>query len=444
MLICIAGCSPAEPEPVELEKSPKVGIPTPEPNDLEPTKVEPVQVQFPAVPEPNELELAKPEPTKPPIPEPDGLESAKTEPTEAPIPEPNELESAKTEPIDHPIPEPNGLESAKTERTEPSIPGPNEVELVETEPPEDKVPMVEPNAVELAQVESEMAEPNGLETVPIEPNEAEPNQPEILSRVSFHDKCADIFKNFVDEDGKVDYRRLKLKRSQLRRLLSEFDRLDHNEYKSWPKDDKIAFWINAYNIKLLHIIVRNYPIKSSPWFRIMWDPADIRHIPPVGTIGTRKWDTHKFMVMDEQFTLAAIEEQFFRKEFPDPRIFLALSYASLSGPPVRNEPYYGRKLDEQLEDQARRFLSSPRGFRIDRGRQTVYLSALFGPTWHGKEFVSKFATNKKFKDKPPATRAVLNFISNYVSERDASFLEVGNYSVHNMKYDWRLDDSPSR
>ncbi|MCK4293014.1 MAG: DUF547 domain-containing protein [Planctomycetes bacterium] len=421
MLISIAGCSPAEPEPVELEKSPKVELPTPEPNDLEPTKVEPVQVQLPAVPEPNEFELAKPEPTEPPIPEPNELESAKI-----PIPEPNEPESAETEPI------------------EPSIPEPNELELIDTEPPEDKVPVAEPNDLESAQVESEMAEPNGLETVPVERNEAEPNQPEILSRVSFHDKCADIFKNFVDKDGMVDYRRLKLKRSQLRRLLSEFDRLDHNEYKSWSKDDKIAFWINAYNIKLLHIIVRNYPIESKPWFRIMWDPTDIRHIAPVGKIGTRKWDTYKFMVMDEQFTLAAVEERFFRKAFADPRIFFAISYASLSGPPLHNEPYYGHKLDEQLEDQTKRFLSSPRAFKIDRDRQRVYLSALLAPTWHGKELVSKFATNKKFKDKPPAIRAILNFIANYVSERDASFLEVGNYSVKDLKYDWRLNDSRSR
>ena len=111
---------------------------------------------------------------------------------------------------------------------------------------------------------------------------------------------------------------------------------------------------------------------------------------------------------------------------------------------MHNEPYYGHKLDEQLEDQTKRFLSSPRGFKIDRGRQRVYLSTLFGPAWHGKEFVSKFGTGKKFKNQPSATRAVLNFISNYVSERDASFLEVGNYDVKYIKYDWRLNDSPSR
>lgn len=429
ILISMASCSPAEPEPVESQEleAPKVELPTPEPNDIEPTKVEPVQVQLPVVPKPNEVERAKPEPA------------------ERAIPEPNELESITSERVEPQIPEPNALESAETESSDAPIAEPNEAGPVEIEPPEDKTAVVEPNAGELVQVESEMAEPNELGIVPVEPNEAEPNQPEILSRVSFHDKCADIFKSFVNEDGTVDYRRLKLKRSQLRRLLSEFDGLDPNEYKSWPKDDKIAFWINAYNIKLLHIIVRNYPIESSRFMRFFWwDPTDIRHIPPEGKLGTEKWNAYKFMGMREQFTLAAVEERFFRKEFADPRIFLALAYASLSGPPLRNEPYYGHKLDEQLEDQAKKFLSRPRGFKIDRGGQAVYLSALFGPKWHGKEFASKFATEKKFKDKPPATRAILNFISNYVSERDASFLEVGNYSVKYMKYDWRLDDSSSR
>jgi hypothetical protein len=424
ILISMAGCSPAEPEPLEPEKieAPKVELPTPEPGDLEPAKVKLVQGELPAVGEPNESEVAEPEPTEPAIPEANEVESA-----EAPVPEPNELESVRAE------------------RTEPPIPEPNEVERVETQAPEDKVPVAEPNDLESVKVESETAEPNELETVPVEPNEAEPNQPEILSRVSFHDKCAGVFKDFVAEDGMVDYRRLKLRRSQLRRLLSEFDRLDPDEYKAWPKDDKIAFWINAYNIKLLHIIVRNYPIESSRFKRFFWwDPTDIRHIPPEGKLGTEKWNPYKFMVMREQFTLAAVEERFFRKEFADPRIFLALAYASLSGPPVNNEPYYGYKLNEQLEDQTKRFLSSGRALRIDRDGQKVYLSALFGPTWHGKEFVSKFATDKKFKDKPPTIRAILNFISNYVSERDAHFLEVGNYSVQYMKYDWRLNDSSSR
>lgn len=444
LLLSVCGCTPAAPEPGEAEEAvtAKVELPTFEPNDVEPVETEPVQAELPA-PEPNDLEATKAAPLEalPAVAESNDVEPGKAEPvrTESVVVEPNQVE--------RPIPEANeiepaGVEPAEAEPAEDTQPAtePNDVASVEPGPE-----MGAPNEPEVAGPnEPEMTEPNELEIVQTEPNKVEPNEPGPAMRVSFHDKCAEIFKNFVDENGMVDYRRLKLRRSSLRRLLSEFDRLDRNEYNSWPKDDKIAFWVNAYNAKILDIIVRNYPIKSSRWMRFMYPPTSIRHIPPVGTIGASKWNRYKFIVMDEEFTLAVVEQQFFRKEFAEPRIFLALSYASLSSPPLRTEPYYGDKLDEQLSDQVRRFLSGPRAFRIDRDAQKVYLSALFEATWHGKEFLRKFGTDKKFKDKPPAIRAILNFISNYIGERDASFLEVGNYSVEFMKYDWRLNDSPSR
>jgi hypothetical protein len=144
--------------------------------------------------------------------------------------------------------------------------------------------------------------------------------------------------------------------------------------------------------------------------------------------------------MDEEFTLAEIERRFFRKQFDEPRVFFAISHASLSSPPLRNEPYYGHKLIQQLNNQAKRFLSSPQGSRIDREKQTVYLSAIFQSTWYGKEFISKYGTDKKFKDQQPAVRAVLNFLTNYTSKQDVSFLELKNYSVEYIKYDWRLNE----
>jgi hypothetical protein len=144
--------------------------------------------------------------------------------------------------------------------------------------------------------------------------------------------------------------------------------------------------------------------------------------------------------MDEDFTLNDIERRLFQKEFDEPMVLFALSRASLSGPPLRREPYYGHKLHKQLDDQAGKFLANPRGFRIDRNAGVVYLSALLQPNWLGSEFVGKYATDKKFKDKDPQTRAVLNFISRYIPARDASFLEVGNYSVSYIAYDWTLNE----
>jgi len=277
-----------------------------------------------------------------------------------------------------------------------------------------------------------------LKPEPIEPSKAKspkvkPAKPKPHPAVSFHNKCANILGNYVDDKGMVDYKTLKRNRLALKTLLDEFDNLDTNEYNSWPKEDKIAFWLNAYNIQMLKIITTNYPIKSSRIRRVFWPPTSIRHIRGI-------WDKYKFIVMDEEFTLAEIEQRFFRKGFDKPRVFLAISHASLSSPPLRNEPYCGRKLHEQLDDQAKNFLSSSLAFRIDREKQRVYLSAIFQSTWYGNEFISKYGTDKKFKDQAPTVRAVLNFVTNYISEQDVSFLEVENYSVKYINYDWRLNE----
>jgi len=272
-----------------------------------------------------------------------------------------------------------------------------------------------------------------IESSEVEPPKIEPPKPKLLPTVSFHDKCSDILENYVDDEGMVDYKALKRKRWDLKKLLDEFDELDPKEYNSWKKEDKIAFWLNAYNIQMLRIIVDNYPIESSRIQRLFWPPTSIRHIKGI-------WSKYKFIVMDEEFTLFEVERRFFRQEFKEPRVFFAVSHASLSSPILRNEPYYGHKLYEQLDDQAKRFLSDPRGLRIDGNDDTVYLSAILQSTWYGKEFIDKYGTDKKFKDQEPATRAVLNFVTNYISPEDVSFLEVQNYSVKYINYDWRLNE----
>jgi len=295
---------------------------------------------------------------------------------------------------------------------------------------------VTPEPIEPPKVEPAKTEPNEVEIARPEPDKPEPPKPKPQPIVSFHDKCADILRNFVDDKGVVNYKILKRKRPELNQLLGEFAKLDSNEYSSWPKEDKIAFWINAYNIKMLKIIVDNYPIESSRILRLFWPPDSIRHIDRnIGGISRQK-----FIAMDEEFTLAEIERRFFRQEFDEPRVFFAISHASLSSPPLRNEPYYGHKLYNQLDDQVKRFLSGRHAFKIDRKNQSVHLSALFQSTWYGKEFISKYGTDKKFKDQQPAVRAVLNFLTNYIAEQDASFLELKNYPVKYIKYDWRLNE----
>jgi hypothetical protein len=289
-----------------------------------------------------------------------------------------------------------------------------------------------PAKIEPAKTEPPKAEPPPPQIAPTPP--AAPAPPAAPVMAPFNDKCASILNpEFIDDKGMVDYNTLKRKKQELRTLLDEFKKLSRNEYNSWPKEDKIAFWLNAYNLQLLKIIADNYPIQSTRIHRVFWPSSSIRHIRGL-------WTDYKFLIMDEEFTLSEIDRRFFRKEFGDPRIFFAVSQASISGPPLRNEPYTGKKLNEQMEDQVKKYLSNPVALNINTEEKTVYLSALFEPSWYGGEFLNKYGTDKKFKDQNPEVRAILNFIVNYIPAEKASFLEVGNYSVQFVSFDWRVNE----
>jgi len=247
------------------------------------------------------------------------------------------------------------------------------------------------------------------------------------------EKYRQFLRDFVDERGLVDYGRLKRQRSHIKDLLKDLNQLSPNRYRNWPPNDQIAFWINAYNIQALKIITDNYPIQGSRWLIPIYGQDSIRHIKGLKT-------EYKFLVMDEEFTLAEVEERIFRQQFQEPRVFLALTTLSLSGPALNKEPYYGPRLDDQLNDQAKRFLSDPKGLQIDREGRRLRLSALFQSTWHGEDFVRNYAIDRKFKAQPPYLRAVLNFVCPFMGPVDREFLEVENYSVEFTRFDWTLND----
>ena len=272
--------------------------------------------------------------------------------------------------------------------------------------------------------------------------ENDPNENDKSSGDAFNKEFSPILYEYVYKDGKVNYARLRRYRLELKAMLAQLAILDPQEYESWTKNEKIAFWINTYNTLMLSIIVDNYPIESRRLDRLWWPPNSIRHIPPRSVVGSSKWNNYKFIVMDEEFNLYEIEKRFFRNKFRDPRIFLALTLASVDGPPLKKGPYYGKDLDKQLDEQVERYLSTPSGISIDRDKRAVYLSVLFEPKlpWFGMEFLPKYSTDKKFKSQPKELAAVLNFITGYISKQDVDYLETGNYTVSFKAYDWRINE----
>lgn len=240
-----------------------------------------------------------------------------------------------------------------------------------------------------------------------------------------------ILANYVDEGGRVNYRKLKENERKLMVFLQALESLEVQIYKGWSQEESIAFWINAYNALTLKAIVENYPIKPSFFKSLRFPKNSIRQIPGV-------WDTMTFKVMGEELTLGYIEHQVLRKKFQEPRIHMALVCAAQSCPPLRQEPYEGEALSEQLNDQAQRFLSDKRNFFIDKKKGTVYLSSIF--KWYGEDFFTPDSSEERFQGYKPREKAVLNFISRYLSKEDNMSLGKDFLAVKYLKYDWALNE----
>ena len=245
------------------------------------------------------------------------------------------------------------------------------------------------------------------------------NNVSIANAKPFHyQDYALVLANHVNDRGLVNYSALQANRQLLDRFNKSLAQVDANIYQSWSESEQLAFLINAYNSLTLQSIIDQEPLKKS-----------IRDIPGV-------WKSRKFQVAGSSKTLDNIEHDTIRKYFNEPRIHVALVCAAMSCPPLSNEPYLPEKLDEQLDDRVKEFINSSQGFRIDRQAKKVYLSSIF--KWYGKDWIDSYNVKDRFAGSQKE-KAVLNFLSNYLSPEERQYLEEGQYKVTYLNYDWSLN-----
>ncbi len=130
-----------------------------------------------------------------------------------------------------------------------------------------------------------------------------------------------------------------------------------------------TYWINAYNLLTIDLIIRN---------------PDVKSIKDLGTLLQSPWKAHSWKIAGRELALDDIEHGILRK-MGDPRIHVAIVCASLSCPDLRNEVYLPERLDTQLNDQTQKFLANTtKGLRV--GNSGLTLSPIF--KWFAEDFGS--------------------------------------------------------
>jgi hypothetical protein len=180
------------------------------------------------------------------------------------------------------------------------------------------------------------------------------------------------------------------------------------------REQRLAFWINAYNILAIETVVAHYPVDS---------------IRDVGSLWRPVWKRSAGRIAGEPYSLDRIEHEIVRP-MGDPRAHAAVICASTSCPALRREPWRAERLDAQLDDAMRRWLADPgKGLRIDRADRTVTLSKIFD--WFEEDFeAAGGALAFAARHAPPDARAWIG------ANPDAD--------VEYFDYDWRLNDLAGR
>ena len=204
----------------------------------------------------------------------------------------------------------------------------------------------------------------------------------------------------------VNYRALE-KDPLFREMVAELKNAPISALKT--PEEKLAFWINAYNIMAVKMVLDHYPVKS---------------IKDAGGLIYPVWKLTVGTVAGKERTLNEIEHEILRK-MGEPRIHVAIVCASLSCPDLRPEVYIPERLNEQLDDQMRSFLSNEKkGLQVDSSKQRIYFSSIF--KWFAEDFDSK--------------GGVRAFLAGYTTGNVLGFLKNEQFRINYLDYNWNLNE----
>lgn len=207
---------------------------------------------------------------------------------------------------------------------------------------------------------------------------------------------------------RVDYRALKAS-PRWRALIDSLAASEPARLRG--REEQLAFWLNAYNILAIDVVLRSYPLAS---------------IRDAGSLLRPVWKREAGRIGGRSYSLDEIEHGQVRV-FADPRVHAALVCASRSCPALRREPYSAERLDAQLELATRAWLADARkGLRLERESRTLWLSKIFD--WFADDF-------------EPAG-GVRAFAARYAPAELAGAIaaEGERLRLRYLEYDWSLND----
>lgn len=217
-------------------------------------------------------------------------------------------------------------------------------------------------------------------------------------------------------------------RAALNSYLTTLSKVSPAEFSSWNKPQQMALLINAYNAYTVEKILTRFP--------------DIKSIWDFGKIFGNPFKDKFFNLLGREFSLDMIEHETLRKPgaYNEPRVHFAVNCASVGCPMLREEAYVATRLDAQLEEQTRRFLSDHSRNRYDTRENALEVSMIF--KWFSDDWTSGY---RGYDGKGLAMQSREQFFTKYAAlladQPGQQKIIIDHKAViRHLDYDWALND----
>lgn len=205
------------------------------------------------------------------------------------------------------------------------------------------------------------------------------------------------------EQGKVDYVAIKTD-SRFQQYLDYLAITDPESFAT--RDEKLAFWINAYNALAIRGILDG--------------------LSPDGFFSRIAFFKTDFDLAGRKIDLYDLERKIIIP-FGEPRIHFAIVCASTSCPKLASEAYTAVDLDRQLDRNTREFINNMMKNRFDHANRAGRISKIFD--WFPQDFEMH-------------SQSVQQYLGKYVDDPViAQSLLRKEYQLWFHDYDWTLNGS---
>jgi len=220
----------------------------------------------------------------------------------------------------------------------------------------------------------------------------------ITAQTFDHSKLDGLLRKYVNSNGRVNYEALK--NTDAKTLDAYLAALASAKPEKLGHDEKLAFWINAYNAFVLKGVLKQYPVSS-----IKTDSDDF-------------FKENNYVIAGSHYSLNDIENVI-RPQFNDARVHFVLVCAAIGCPNLYNGALTGTTIQSILESRTKDFATNPAKIKVDAENQKIYLNKIL--EWYQSDFKNNFGS-------------VQNFLKKYIGS------EASTYSVEYVEYDWKLND----